>query len=69
MKSEDQLAKNWFIFNIFNSFGVIDFICFGFATFVFILDIYISRKKLVLINLNAIFSEKIWCNFSYKNLF
>ena len=59
MKSEDQLAKNWFIFNIFNSFGIIDFICFGFVTFVFILDIYISRKKLVLINLNAIFSEKI----------
>ena len=29
--------------------------------FVFILDIYFSRKKLLLINLNA---EKICCNFS-----
>ena len=43
MKSEDQLA-------IFSSFGFTDF--FGFVS------LYFSRKKLVLINLNAIFPEK-----------
>ena len=37
-------------------------ICFGFAFFVFILDIYFSRKKLVLINLNAVIKiySKMW---------
>ena len=37
MKSEDQLAWNWLIFNVFNSFGFIDS--------VFILDIYFSFFK------------------------
>ena len=69
MKSDYQVAENWFIFNIFNSFAIIDIICFGFVSFLFILDIYFSHKKLALINLNAIFPEKIWCNFSYKKLF
>ena len=31
--------------------------------------VHFSRKKLVLINLNAIFPFEICCNFSYKNLF
>ena len=53
------------MFNVFNSFGIIDFICFGFVSFGFILDIYFSRKKLLLINLNVIFPEKIYCIFSY----
>ena len=39
MKSEDQLAQNWFMFNFFNSVG--------FVSFVFILGICFSRKKIV----------------------
>ena len=39
-----------------------------FVSFAF-LDIYFSRKKLVLINLNAISLEKFCCNFSYNDLF
>ena len=54
MKSENQLAYDWFIFNVFNSFGLIDLVvvgcflcvCFGH---------YFSRKKLVLINLMQFF--------------
>ena len=42
MKSEDQLAWNWLIFNVFNSFGFID--CFVLFP-VFILDIYFSFFK------------------------
>ena len=57
MKSENQLAYDWFIFNFFNSFGLIDLVvvgcflcvCFGH---------YFSRKKLVLINLMQFFSRK-----------
>ena len=58
MKSEESD----FIFEIFNDFGIIDFICFGFLSFVFILDIHFSRKKLVLINLNAVIKicSKMW---------
>ena len=44
-------------------------LAFGFVSFVFILDIHFSHKKLVLITLNAIYPEKICCNFSYKKLF
>ena len=44
-------------------------IFFGFVSFVFILGINFSRKKMVPINLNAIFPAKICCNFSYKNLY
>ena len=51
MKSEDQQA-------IFSSFGFTDF--FGFVS------LYFSRKKLVLINLNAIFPEKFINTFSIK---
>ena len=36
------------------------------SSFVFVLDIYFSHKKLLLINLNA---EKICCNFSYKKIY
>ena len=36
------------------------------SSFAFFLDMYFSRKKLLLINWNA---EKIFCNFGYKNLF
>ena len=62
MKSKDQLAKNYLVFNVFNSFGIIDFIWFGFVSFMFILDIHFSRKKLVLISLNAVIKiySKIW---------
>ena len=31
--------------------------------------VHFTRKKLLLINLNAIFPFKICCNFSYENLF
>ena len=54
----------WLIFNAFNSFGFMDFVLV--SSFVFILDIYVSHKKLLLIISNA---EKICCDFSYKNLF
>ena len=36
MKSEEQLAQNWFIFNVFNSSGFTDFVLvlfpFGFVS-------------------------------------
>ena len=35
MKSEDRLAQNWFIFNLFNSFNFIDFILVLFALCLF----------------------------------
>ena len=35
-----------------------------FFSFVFILDIYFSNKDLVIINLNVVLQEKIYCNFS-----
>ena len=46
-----------------------NWLCFGFVSFVFILDIHFSHKKLILTNLNAMFPEKICCTFSYKHLF
>ena len=49
---------------MFLTVGFIYLFCF--VSFVFILNIDFSFKK---IYLNAIFPEKIWCNFSYKNLF
>ena len=36
----------------------LDWLCFGFVSFGFILEIYFSGKKMVLINLNAIFQKK-----------
>ena len=36
------------------------FVCFGHT---------LSRKKFVLTNLNAIFPDNIYCDFSYKKLF
>ena len=61
MKSEDQLAKNCFIFNVFNRFVIINFTCFGFVSFVFVLDIHFSRKKL-LISFMAVIKiySKMW---------
>ena len=35
MKSEDQLDKNWFIFNDFNIFGFIDFVLVSFRLCLF----------------------------------
>ena len=54
----------WLIFIFFNSVGFMDFVLV--SSFVFILDIYFSLKKSLLINSNA---EKTCCNFSLKNLF
>ena len=45
---------NWRCFQQF----WLNWLCFGFVSFVFILDIYFSRKILVLINLTVIFPEK-----------
>ena len=59
MKSEDQLAMF--------STVLASLTCFSVVSFAFILDIYFSRKKMLLTNLDAIFPEKICCNFSYKN--
>ena len=55
-------STNWQCFQQF----WLHWLCFGFVSFVFMLDIYFSLKKLVLTKTNAIFPEKICCNFSYK---
>ena len=59
MKLEDQLAeRNWFAFNVFNSFGFIDI---GFVSFVFF--------RHTRLTCNVIFrSNKLKCNFSRSNL-
>ena len=62
IKSEYQLAYSWFIFNIFNSFGLIDIVLVLFPLCYFG-HIFLSQKNLVLLSLTT-----ICCNFSYKNL-
>ena len=45
MKSEDELAQNWFIFNVFNSgFGFIEFVLVLFYLRVFWTNIF-SQKN------------------------
>ena len=52
IKSEDQRAQNWYL--MFLTVLTSLTFCFGFVSFVFILDIFFLQKKLVLINLNWI---------------
>lgn len=48
MKSEEQMASNWFKLNVFNGFSLMDFVfCF---LYVFFVHIFLA-KKIVLINL------------------
>ena len=65
MKSENQLAKNWLIFNVFNSFGLIDFVAVG----CFTSDTLFFLKEIDTNQFNAIFIEKICRTFSYKILY
>ena len=44
MKSEDQLAQNWFIFNVFNSFGFIDFVLVLFPLCLFWTYIFLTKN-------------------------
>ena len=46
---------------------VLAWLTLNFFSFVFVLGIYFSRKKLGYINVNTILPEKICCNFSHKN--
>ena len=52
MKSEDQLAQNWVIFNAFNSCGFIDFVLISSPLCLFWTYIFLVIKA-VLINLNG----------------
>ena len=53
MKSEDQLAQNWFTFNFFNSFVFIDFALVLFPLCLLCTYIFLA-KKIVLINLYGV---------------
>lgn len=73
MKSESQLALNWFNFNLFNSFGLTDF---GLALFCFCWqDIFLS-KNLVYMNLTSFFSgefytktQEFWVHSAYDHYY
>ena len=72
--SSDPLKRNWkasllkfgFIFNVFNRFGLIEFVLDSFRSCLFL--IYCSTENLTPRTLTLNFTGKICCNFSYKNL-
>ena len=44
MKSEDNLAQNWFIFNIFNSLGFTEFVLVLFPLCLFLRSIFLAKN-------------------------
>ena len=44
MKSEDQIAQNWFLINVFNSFDFIDFVLVLFHLCLIWTYIFLAKK-------------------------
>ena len=44
MKSEDQLAQNWFLINVFNSFDFTDFVLVSFHLCLIWTYIFLAKK-------------------------